>query len=51
VKIERYWFWFGRGVPVTVHLETDHKFMWTRILGLQVGDWFFGAIKGRPEET
>ena len=23
---------------------------WTRIYGIQIGDWFFGAIKGRGTE-
>jgi hypothetical protein len=33
-------------LPVTLHLERDHRFIWTWILGVQIGPWFFGAIKG-----
>lgn len=35
-----------RGVPITVHLRTVHKFLWTRIYGVQIGPWFIGAIRG-----
>jgi hypothetical protein len=35
-----------RALPVTLHLQRDHRFHWTWILGLQIGPWFFGAIKG-----
>jgi hypothetical protein len=35
-------------LPVTVHLTQDHRFVWTRICGVQLGSWFFGAIRGTP---
>jgi hypothetical protein len=42
-----YWFRFRqRLLPVTVHLENEHRFLWSRIYGVQFGPWFFGAIKG-----
>jgi hypothetical protein len=34
-------------LPVTVHLVADRRFIWTRIVGVQVGGWFIGAIQGR----
>ena len=36
-----------RALPVTFHLRTDHRFHWTHIVGVQIGAWFFGAIRGR----
>lgn len=41
-----YWFKF-LGLPVTVHLRKDHKFLWTRIYGAQIGPWFIGVIRGQ----
>lgn len=32
---------------VTFHLETDRCYGWKQITGIQIGDWFIGAIKGR----
>lgn len=49
-----YNFRFIRGYRVTHHLLDDRTYLWNRIHGLQIGDWFFGAIKGRiapPEST
>jgi hypothetical protein len=40
-----YWFRFN-ALNVTIHLQRDRRFVWTRICGLQVGPWFFGCIKG-----
>jgi len=41
------WYWFRfLALPVTLHLQHDHRFVWTRLYGLQLGPWFFGAIKG-----
>jgi hypothetical protein len=42
-----YNFSFLQGFPVTFHLVNNHKSVWTRLHGIQIGDWFFGAIKGR----
>lgn len=35
------------GLRVEVHLPGDPKnFRWTRVVGVRVGRWFFGAVKG-----
>ena len=36
---------------VDLHLQSICRFNWRRIIGVQIGNWFFGAIKGgRYEE-
>ncbi len=41
------WYWLTfRALPVTVHLDPDRLFRWQRICGVQIGRWFFGAIRG-----
>lgn len=48
-----HWYWFhfrARRLPVVVHLDKRPRlFMWSRIHGLQMGDWFIGVIKGREK--
>ncbi len=44
-----YWHRFG-SLPVTVHALRDHRFRWQRIIGVQLGPWFFGAIRGQAEQ-
>lgn len=41
--------WLNMGftaLPVTFHLRKDRTFLWQRITGIQIGDWFIGVIKG-----
>jgi len=33
---------------VTMHLNKDMKFIWKRIVGVQIGSVFIGLIKGDP---
>lgn len=35
---------------VDVHLQSIYRFNWQRIVGFQVGNWFFGVIKGSRYE-
>ena len=45
------WYWFNfRRLPVTVHLKQDRHFLWQWICGVQIGPWFFGAIRGNQVE-
>lgn len=41
-----YWFEFRSPLRVVVDLEETHHYDWSRIHGIQIGPWFFGAIKG-----
>lgn len=44
-----YWFKFGLpGLPVELPAMPRHarRFRWTGLYGVQIGSWFFGAIKG-----
>ncbi len=50
LALKWYWLRFSGGLRITVHLEPEHHFRWTRILGVQLGPWFFGAIRGRAEQ-
>lgn len=45
VSVRFYNFTFD-ALPVTVHLRRDRRFAWTRILGVQLGPWFIGCIRG-----
>lgn len=51
--MERYWFRFTRdgGLPVIfpAFAEERRHYRWTGLYGVQIGPWFFGAVKGRPE--
>lgn len=44
-----YWFTSKRGFGVSYHLLRKWRSRWTKIRGVQVGDWFIGAVKGRCE--
>jgi len=52
VKTQWYNFKFG-GLRVLFPDLKTNSFSWQRITGLQIGDYFFGMIKGRytPAET
>lgn len=41
------WYLFNsrRGFPVTFHLLTNHRVIWKRVIGVQVGLWFIGAVR------
>lgn len=41
----RFYGYIGRGFRVTFHLTHDHDVTWTRVIGVQIGGWFFGAVK------
>lgn len=45
MKLRWYRFVFD-ALPVTFHLRKDFHFHWQRIVGVQVGPWFVGAIRG-----
>jgi hypothetical protein len=34
------------GIRVDINLAQKFSFLWTRVYGMQIGNWFFGAIKG-----
>ena len=38
-------------LKVDIHLRNKMSFIWTRITGIQIGNWFIGVIKGRNEAT
>lgn len=42
-----YWY-VGRPFKVTFHLITDVEVTWTRIHGVRIGRWFFGAVASLP---
>lgn len=45
--MQLYWHKLKDGFRVTYHLQNDYTSLWTRVHGIQIGDWFFGAVKGR----
>lgn len=47
--MKMYWVRFI-ALPVTLHLKRDREFVWTGIFGVQIGEWFFGAISGSERE-
>lgn len=50
MKARWYWFRFN-GLRLTIHLLNDHELVWTRIRGVQIGNWFFGAVRGQDYES
>jgi hypothetical protein len=51
MSLRWYWLKFSLGVPVTFHLVNEYRVRWDRIRGVQIGGWFFGAVRSRDERA
>ncbi|WP_449411124.1 hypothetical protein [Methylobacterium komagatae] len=53
--MKTYWFSLRRdgGMPVsfTTAFKETRSYRWTGLYGIQIGPWFFGAIKGNIDEA
>lgn len=43
---KRIWWFRFLSMPVVIG---DLKFTWSKVLGIRIGSWFIGAIKGVPK--